>query len=397
MLVSPNALVYAFLRGYFTGDGNIRGNGRSYMIEATTVSEQLANDLLFLLLKLGIVASCNLKKEWSGSISHRIQIFGAENFKRFAPAGFIDKKRNLMIQEYINNVAWARSNVFQISPKIESLLNEAFVSYPQNKTVGKNKVREALCLVDLNRQKYSDLWKLVEADIFWDVVKKIEGLPYDGFVYDVSVEPGQNFVAGFGGIFAHNSEKGIRKVFRRARQVAPSIVFFDEIDSIAGRRGAGSDSHVTERVVNQLLTELDGIEQNRNVVFMAATNRPDLMDPGLLRPGRIDKLIKIDAPDEKGRLLIFKVHTKNVNIAKSVSLGLLAKKTAGFSGADIEGLIREAALIALKENKMKPVPIESKHFEAALAKTKPSISQKVEEHYEEFEEHHSEFKPSYVG
>ncbi len=397
LLVSKNSSVFAFLRGYFSGDGTIRSNGRSYMIEATTVSQQLANDLMFLFLKIGIVASCHTKKEWNGSISYRVQVFGTENFKRFAPAGFIDRERNSMIQEYINKVAWTRSNVIPLNPKIESLLNEAFISYTKNQTVGKNKLKEALCLVDLNRQKYDDLWKLVESDIFWDVLKKIEEIPYDGFVYDISVEPGQNFVAGFGGTFAHNSEKGIRKVFRRARQVAPCIVFFDEIDSIAGRRGMGADSHVTERVVNQLLTELDGIEQNRNVVFLAATNRPDLLDPGLLRPGRIDKLIKIDAPDEKGRLTIFKVHTKNVSLAKDVSLEELAKKTAGFSGADLEGLVREAALIALKENKMQPKPVEKTHLEQALAEAKASISPKVEEAYEEFEEHFSEFKPSYVG
>jgi transitional endoplasmic reticulum ATPase len=142
---------------------------------------------------------------------------------------------------------------------------------------------------------------------------------------------------------------------------------------------------------------LDGIEQNRNVVFLAATNRPDLLDPGLLRPGRIDKPIKIDAPDEKGRLAIFKVHTKNVSLAKDVSLEELAKKTAGFSGADIEGLVREAALIVLKENKLVAKPIEKRHLEQALVKAKASISKKVEEAYDEFEEHLSEFKPSYVG
>ncbi|MDP2973797.1 MAG: CDC48 family AAA ATPase [Candidatus Diapherotrites archaeon] len=217
----------------------------------------------------------------------------------------------------------------------------------------------------------------------------------------VATESEANFISIKGpellSMWVGESERGVRKVFRRARQVAPCIVFFDEIDSIAGRRGMGADSHVTERVVNQLLTELDGIEQNRNVVFLAATNRPDLLDPGLLRPGRIDKLIKIDASDEKGRLAIFKVHTKNVTLAKDVSLEELAKKTAGFSGADIEGLVREAALIALKENKLVAKPVEKKHLEQALAKAKASISPKVEEAYDEFEEHLSEFKPSYVG
>jgi len=193
------------------------------------------------------------------------------------------------------------------------------------------------------------------------------------------------------------SEKGIRKIFRRARQVAPSIVFFDEIDSIAPRRGSNTGTHVTETVVNQLLTELDGIEQNKNVVFMAATNRPDLLDMGLMRPGRIDKFIKIDAPDEKGRLAIFKVHTKNVYLAKDILLDSLVKNTVGFSGADIEGVVMSAALIALKENKLKPTPVTMKHFEKALAKTKPSITDSVKEAYAEAEEHLKESKPTYVG
>ncbi len=397
LLVSSNASAHAFLRGYFSGDGTIRSNGKSYMIEATTVSEKLASDLLFLLLKLGIVASCAVKEEWNGSISYRVQIFGVENFKRFAPAGFIDRKRNSMLHEQISKAHWVRSNAVPVNPKIRSLLEEAFVSYPQNSGVGKGKIQEALCLVDLKRQKYPELWKLVEADIFWDPVKKIEEIHYEGPVYDISVEPGQNFVAGFGGLFAHNSEKGIRKVFRKARQVAPCIVFFDEIDSIASRRGSGSDSHATERVVNQLLTELDGIEQNRNVVFMAATNRPDLMDPGLLRPGRIDKLVKVEAPDKTGRMAIFKVHTRNVALAKEVSLDELVEQTEGFTGADIEGLIRSAALIALKERKMKPGPVGRTHLEKALKKAKPTITPKLEEAYDRFEEHHAEFKPSYVG
>lgn len=217
----------------------------------------------------------------------------------------------------------------------------------------------------------------------------------------VANESEANFISVKGpellSLWVGESEKGIRRVFRKARQVSPCIVFFDEIDSIASKRGIGADSHVTERVVNQLLTEIDGIEQNRNVIFLAATNRPDLLDPGLMRPGRIDKFVKIEAPDEKGRMAIFKVHTKGVKLAKDVSLPELVKKTAGFNGADIEGLIRSAALIALKESNMKADTVGKNHFEKALAKAKPTITQKVEEAYDDFEEHHAEFEPSYVG
>ena len=397
LLSAPNNIVHAFLRGYFSGDGTIRSGEGNCKIEATTVSRELANDLAFLFLKLGIVARCKEKREWTGSISHRIQIFGAENFEKFMPIGFIDSRRNLMIREQLNKITWARSNVIPINQKIEALLNEAFVSYPKNITVGKNKLKQALCMVDLNRQKYNELWKLVEADIFWDVVEKIEEVPYKGFVYDVSVEPCQNFIAGFGGIFAHNSERGIRKVFRRARQVAPVIVFFDEIDSIASRRGTQLDSGVTERVVNQLLTELDGIESTKDVIFVAATNRPDLIDPGLLRPGRVDKIIKVDAPDKKARIEILKIHTKKIPLDKNVPIEELAEKTEGYSGADLEGLVREAALIALKESGMKVEKVEKKHFAQAMLKILPSISKETTEAYDEFRTTYSTYKPSYVG
>jgi len=193
------------------------------------------------------------------------------------------------------------------------------------------------------------------------------------------------------------SERAVRKIFRKARQVAPVIVFFDEIDSIAGRRGNSHDSGVGNRVLDQLLTELDGLEVLKNVVFLAATNRPDLVDKALLRPGRIDKIIYIGAPDQKAREQILKVHTKNVPLAKTISLKKLAEKTKGFSGADLEGLVREAALIALEENKMKKSEIKQDHFDKAFDKVTGSVTEKTEKSYEEFEERLADFTPSYVG
>lgn len=181
------------------------------------------------------------------------------------------------------------------------------------------------------------------------------------------------------------SEKGIRQVFKKARQVAPVIVFFDEIDAIAAMRGSNNgDSGVGERVVNQLLTELDGAESLKDVVFVAATNRPDLIDPGLMRPGRIDKVIEVKVPDERAREAILKVHTRGVPLAKGVSLTELAKHTAGFSGADLSNLIREAALTALQESGMKPTPITKKHFDAVLAKVTASIPKEAAEAYAEY-------------
>lgn len=217
----------------------------------------------------------------------------------------------------------------------------------------------------------------------------------------IATESEANFISVKGpeilSMWVGESEKGIRKIFRRARQVAPSIVFFDEIDSIAPKRGAETGNNVTERIVNQMLTELDGIDSMKNVVFIAATNRPDLIDTGLLRPGRIDKLIKVSAPNEKAREAILKVHTKNVNIDKSISLKELAKKTKGFSGADLEGLVREAALLVLHENKLKPAPIKIEHFNKLLEKVKPTIDEQTEKAYDEYAENALDFRPNYVG
>ncbi|MFX1335882.1 MAG: CDC48 family AAA ATPase [Promethearchaeota archaeon] len=146
------------------------------------------------------------------------------------------------------------------------------------------------------------------------------------------------------------SEKGIREVFRKARQAAPCIIFFDEIDSIAPVRGKSFDSGVTERMISQFLTELDGLEELKGVVVIAATNRPDMIDPALLRSGRFDKLIGIGLPDLPARLEILRIHTKEVPLAADVDLEKLSDKTENFSGADIASLCHEAVLIAIEEH-----------------------------------------------
>ncbi|MDP3185767.1 MAG: AAA family ATPase, partial [Anaerolineales bacterium] len=145
------------------------------------------------------------------------------------------------------------------------------------------------------------------------------------------------------------SEKGVREVFKKAKQASPCIVFFDEIDALAPRRGATADSHVTERVVSQLLAEMDGIEELKGVVVLAATNRLDIVDPALLRPGRFEVLVELPMPDREARLAIFQVHTQGKPLAPDVNLGELAERTDGMMGADIEGLCRQAAMLAIRE------------------------------------------------
>ena len=145
------------------------------------------------------------------------------------------------------------------------------------------------------------------------------------------------------------SEKGVREVFKKARQAAPCILFFDELDAIAPVRGAGGgDSHVSERVIGQLLTELDGIEGLKNVIVLAATNRIDIIDPAVLRPGRFDSLIELPMPDEQTRMAIFRIHTREKPLAKNVDLQRLAKATEGLVGADIESICKKAAMLAIE-------------------------------------------------
>ncbi|MEM3088809.1 MAG: CDC48 family AAA ATPase, partial [Candidatus Bathyarchaeia archaeon] len=184
------------------------------------------------------------------------------------------------------------------------------------------------------------------------------------------------------------SEKGVREIFRKARESAPCIIFFDEIDSIAPHRGLrGSDSGVTERVVNQLLTEIDGITVLKDVVTIAATNRPDLLDQALLRPGRFDRIIYVPPPDREARLQIFKVHTKRMPLSDEVKLDELAAKTEGYTGADIEALCREAAMIAIREG-YKARKVEMRDFLKAMEIIKPSVSPEDIERHERFAAHY---------
>jgi len=186
------------------------------------------------------------------------------------------------------------------------------------------------------------------------------------------------------------SEEGIRKVFERARQVSPCIIFFDEIDSLAGKRGQmfGGGAKVTENVLNQLLAEMDGIEDLTNVIVIGATNRPDILDPALMRPGRFDRIVYVPTPDKKGRLEILKIHTKKMRenkiLDKSVNLDKLAEETEGYTGADLESLVREATMLALRED-INTKLVTKKHFDKALGKVLPSVSKSEEQKYKQIE------------
>lgn len=181
------------------------------------------------------------------------------------------------------------------------------------------------------------------------------------------------------------SEKAIREVFRKARTAAPSIIYFDELDAVAPRRGAYSGSQVYESVLNQILSEFDGLEELKNVVVIASTNRPDLVDPALLRPGRFDQLILVPAPNKENRKEIFQVHTKHMKLGKDVDFDHMTTHIDGFSGADIENLVREAGMMAIREaqkENTKPQAVNAKHFEDALAEVHASLTPEIIKKYE---------------
>jgi len=180
------------------------------------------------------------------------------------------------------------------------------------------------------------------------------------------------------------SEKAIREVFRKGRTAAPAIIFFDELDAIVPKRGLGyADSGASERVISQLLTEIDGIETLQNVLVIAATNRPDILDPAVLRPGRFDRLIYVPAPDFESLKEIFKIHARSMPLSRDVDLDELSRKAQGYSGADIEAICREAAMNALRED-IDASDVTRRDFEAAMERIGPSISVEDDAWYQKF-------------
>ncbi|MBW6451185.1 MAG: CDC48 family AAA ATPase [DPANN group archaeon] len=182
--------------------------------------------------------------------------------------------------------------------------------------------------------------------------------------------------------YVGESEKAIRDLFKRAKQVAPSIIFIDEIDSIAPKRGHGMDSGVADRVVNQLLTEMDGLESLEGVVVVAATNRPELLDMGLLRPGRFDRHLYVPVPDTDARKSIFNIYLKKMPLTKDVDINKLVELSENYVGADIEAICREAAINALRSSNLKAKEIKMVDFEKAFERVKATATAKDIENYD---------------
>jgi len=237
-----------------------------------------------------------------------------------------------------------------------SALREVFVEIPNVKWEdigGLNDVKEEMRRAVEWPLKYKGLYKSMKAQPPKGIL--LYGPPGTGktlIAKAVAHESEANFISIKGpevlSKWVGESEKAIREIFRKARQAAPCVIFLDEIDSITPVRGRSSDSGVTERVISQILTELDGLEELRNVVVVAATNRPDMVDPALLRPGRFDRLVRIISPSLEGRKQIFNIHLKGTPLGEDVDIDILAKDTEGFSGADIAAVCSESKLIAIR-------------------------------------------------
>ncbi|MCX9074011.1 MAG: AAA family ATPase [Candidatus Methanoperedens sp.] len=210
----------------------------------------------------------------------------------------------------------------------------------------------------------------------------------------VATESEANFISVKGPEFLSKwvgeSEKAVRETFRKAKQSAPCIIFFDEIDSITPVRGTGSDSHVSERMVSQMLSEIDGLEELHNITVIAATNRPDILDPALLRPGRFDRLVYVTLPDDKSRIEIFKIHLTDKPLAGDVDLNILAEDTEAYTGADIASVCNEAMMLAIREyvnsgkktdeDSIKDLKVGYHHFRDAMVKLKPQSKKEMEKY-----------------
>ena len=310
--------------------------------------------------------------------------------RRYLPKIDLEEKRiphEILDQMVVNNEDFM--NAFrEITP---TAMREVYVETPNVKwedVGGLEEVKEAL--------REAVEWPLKNPEVFTRMgIKPPKGILLHGppgcgktlLARAVATESEANFISVRGPeIFSKwvgESEKAVREIFRKARMAAPSIIFFDEFDALVPRRGMGiADSRVTERVISQILTEMDGLITLQNVLVIAATNRPDIIDPAVLRPGRFDRIIYVPPPDEEARLKILQIHTRGMPLAGDVDLADLARRTAGYSGADLEALCREAALNALRRDiNSKEVTLED--FTRAMKEIVPSITPEMEKWYRE--------------
>jgi len=270
-----------------------------------------------------------------------------------------------------------------------SQMREVMVEVPEvswEDIGGLNQTKERLQEMVEWPQRYPDKFEKMGIEVPKGIL--MYGMPGTGktlLAKAVANEANANFISIKGpevfSKYVGESEEAVREIFKKARQVAPCILFIDEIDSIAPRRGGrNSDSGVGDRVVNQLLTELDGIESLEGVTVIAATNRPDMIDPAIMRPGRVDRNVEVEIPDQKGRKKIFEVHTRDMPVDEEVELGKLAEQTEGFVGSDIESVCREAGMNSLRNN-IDSEEVTTEDFENAIDEVRPTATKDNLEQY----------------
>ena len=311
--------------------------------------------------------------------------------RRYLPK--FDLASEIIDPELLEQIKVTREDFEQALKEVyPSAIREVFVEIPNvswNQVGGLNKLKQRLIeAVD---------WPLSHPNIFIRMgITPPKGILLYGppgcgktlIARAIATESKANFISIKGpellSKWVGESEKAIREVFRKAKMAAPCIIFFDEFDSIAPSRGRyNSDSGVTEKVLSQFLTELDGLEIMKDIVVIAATNRPDILDTALIRPGRIDRILFVPPPNEEERLEILKIFSKDMPLATNVDLKGLVKMTEGFSGADLETWCREAAMRALRENlRARKVSIE--HFKESIEEIHPTITPEIVKWYEDF-------------
>jgi len=305
----------------------------------------------------------------------------------------IDLEQDFIPPEILDNLKVTREDFFNALREVRpSALREVFIEKPNIKwaDIGglenvKKELKDAVELPLKNPEVFARMGIRPVKGIL------LVGLPGTGktmFAKAVATETEANFISIKGpevlSKWVGESEKAIREIFRKARMATPCVIFIDEIDSIAPHRSTSNDgNHVSERVVDTLLTEMDGLTGLKNVIVIAASNRPDILDPALMRGGRFDRVIDIPAPDEKARLEIIKIHTKGMPLAKQVELAGLAKKTDGYTGADLENVCREAGMTAIRRS-IDAKEVAEKDFDAALSTIKPSVTKKYDDMISKF-------------
>ncbi len=382
----PNAVDPALRRpGRFDREIEIgvpNRNARREILQIHTRSMPLAEDV-------NLDELANITHGYTGAdISSLAKESAMKTLRRILPQ--INLEENIIPPEVIENLCVTREDFFDALREIQpSALREVFVEKPNVKwaDIGglesvKQEIREA---VELPLKKPEIFQKMGIRPIRGILLVGLPGTGKTLCAKAVATESEANFISIKGSELLHRnigeSARLTRELFRRARTAAPCIIFIDELDVVGRARSSENPSVIHEDVVNGLLVEMDGLQNLKNIVVISATNRPDIVDQALLRPGRFDKIVQIPVPDEKTRLEIFKVHTRSMPLSEAIDLGTFAKKTEGYTGADIEGVCREAGMTAIREEGEKVTAV---HFEAAFAAIKPASNKSNRESIKRF-------------